>query len=68
RHSPVVQDLKARLAGGEFGRPVLYHAADIREIRPKLEMHGELINGGPVIDMAVHLIDLWNTVFDSQAV
>lgn len=68
RHSPVVQDLKARLAAGELGRPVLYNAADIREIRPKLAMHGALVNGGPVIDMAVHLIDLWNTIFDSHAV
>ncbi|MFN2234583.1 MAG: Gfo/Idh/MocA family protein [Anaerolineales bacterium] len=68
RHSKVVTDLKARLGSGEFGRPVLYHASDIRELRPKLEMHDANANGGPVIDMAVHLIDLWNIVFDSQPV
>ncbi len=68
RHTPVVEDLKARLAAGEFGRPVLYHASDVRELRPKTEMHDANANGGPVIDMAVHLIDIWNTVFDSEPV
>jgi len=68
RHSPVVSDLKARLATGEFGRPVLYHASDVRELRPKTQMHDANANGGPVIDMAVHLIDLWNTTFDSHPV
>ncbi len=68
RHSPVVADLKARLAAGEFGRPVLYHASDVRELRPKREMHDAQVNGGPVIDMAVHLIDLWINIFDSRPV
>jgi predicted dehydrogenase len=31
-------------------------------------MHDANANGGPVIDMAVHLIDLWNTIFDSRPV
>ena len=66
RHTPVVEDLKARLETSEFGRPVLYLASDVRELRPKRQMHDANANGGPVIDMAVHLIDLWNTVFDSQ--
>jgi predicted dehydrogenase len=68
RHSSVVADLKARLQAGELGRPVLYHASDVRELRPKREMHDANANGGPVIDMAVHLIDLWNMVFDSHPV
>ncbi len=68
RHTPVLTDLKDLLAIGELGRPVLYHASDVRELRPKLEMHDAQANGGPVIDMAVHLIDLWNTIFDSQPV
>jgi myo-inositol 2-dehydrogenase/D-chiro-inositol 1-dehydrogenase len=38
----------------------------VREIRPKREMHDAHINGGPVIDMAVHLIDLWTFIFDSK--
>jgi myo-inositol 2-dehydrogenase/D-chiro-inositol 1-dehydrogenase/scyllo-inositol 2-dehydrogenase (NAD+) len=66
RHSPVLNQLKDLLASGEFGRPVFYNASDIREIRPKREMHDTRANGGPVIDMAVHLIDLWTYIFDSQ--
>jgi predicted dehydrogenase/sugar phosphate isomerase/epimerase len=65
RHSPVVPDLKAWLATGYFGRPVLYQAADIRELRPKRLMHDADGNGGPVIDMAVHLFDLWANIFNS---
>ncbi len=68
RHSDVVQDLKEKLAANEFGRPVLYNASDVRELRPKRVMHDAQVNGGPVIDMAVHLIDLWTTIFDSQPV
>lgn len=68
RHSPVLTDLKALLESGELGRPVLYHASDVRELRPKTEMHDAKANGGPMIDMAVHLIDLWNAVFDSRPV
>lgn len=68
RHSPVLGDLKRFLAEGKFGRPVMYNASDIREIRPKREMHDAKVNGGPVIDMAVHLIDLWSTIFDSSPV
>ena len=68
QHSPVVQDLTKRLAAGEFGRPVLYNASDVRELRPKKEMHDPDTNGGPVIDMAVHLINMWGTMFDSEPV
>jgi predicted dehydrogenase len=68
RHTPVLVELKTRLASGEFGRPVMYSASDVRELRPKREMHDANANGGPVIDMAVHLIDLWNYIFDSRPV
>jgi len=68
RHSPVLLALRQHLESGEFGRPVLYNASDIRELRPKRAMHDADINGGPVIDMAVHLIDLWTIIFDSKPV
>ena len=68
RHTPVLDDLKKILGEGQLGRPVMYNASDIRELRPKREMHDEEINGGPVIDMAVHLIDLWTFVYDSRPV
>ena len=68
RHSPMLADLKNALAAEGLGRPVLYHASDVRELRPKREMHDANANGGPVIDMAVHLIDIWNTLFGSKPI
>lgn len=68
RYSSITNDLKAWLAQGELGRPVMYHAVDVREIRPKLEMHDVRANGGPVIDMGVHLFDGWGCIFDSPPV
>jgi predicted dehydrogenase len=68
RHSPLLLALRQHLASGEFGRPVLYNASDIRELRPKRAMHDANVNGGPVVDMAVHLIDLWTYIFDAKPV
>ena len=68
RHSPVIHDLRNYLASGKLGRPVMANASDIREIRPKIEMHDAYANGGPVIDMVVHQIDEWAYIFDSEPV
>jgi len=68
RHSPVLPELREWLAAGHLGRPVMYRASDVREIRPKREMHDAHANGGPVIDMGVHLFDLWAYIFDSEPV
>jgi predicted dehydrogenase len=68
RHSSVVPILRDWLSAGNLGRPVMYHAIDVREIRPKLEMHDAQANGGPVIDMGVHLFDLWSYLLDSEPV
>jgi predicted dehydrogenase len=68
RHSPVIDDLRDYLAAGKLGRPVMASAADIRQIRPKIEMHDAYANGGPVIDMVVHQIDEWAYIFDSEPV
>lgn len=68
RHSPVVDALREYLAAGNLGHPVMYVASDVREQRPKVEMHDALANGGPVIDMAVHLIDLWANIFASTPI
>lgn len=68
RYSPITADLKNWLARGELGRPVMYHAVDVREIRPKREMHDVHANGGPIIDMGVHLFDGWRFIFDSPPV
>ena len=68
RHSAVLPALRELLVAGNLGRPVLYHASDYREIRPKREMHDARANGGPVIDMGVHLFDLWSYTFDAEPV
>jgi UDP-N-acetylglucosamine 3-dehydrogenase len=68
RHSPVMPALRDWLSAGHLGHPVMYHATDVREIRPKLEMHDTHANGGPVIDMGVHLYDGWTYIFDSKPV
>jgi predicted dehydrogenase len=68
RHSPILHVLREWLAAGNLGRPVMYHAADVRQVRPKREMHDVNANGGPVIDMGVHVFDLWRFIFDSEPV
>ena len=62
-HSPVMAELKRWLDDGRLSRPAIYWASDIREIRPKLAMHDTAANGGPVIDMAVHLFATWGNLF-----
>ena len=64
-HSPVLAELKGWMEDGRLGQPVIYWASDIREVRPKREMHDINANGGPVIDMAVHLFATWQELFDS---
>lgn len=64
-HSPVMSELRRWFEDGRLCRPAIYWSSDIREIRPKLEMHDIAANGGPVIDMAVHLFATWNNLFTS---
>jgi predicted dehydrogenase len=40
-----------------FGGPIFVRIVDIREVRPKLAMHRQSVNGGPVIDLGVHYYD-----------
>jgi predicted dehydrogenase len=68
RHSPVLEALRDWIAAGHLGRPLLYQAFDVRQIRPKLAMHDAQQNGGPVVDMAVHLFDTWSCIFESNPV
>ncbi len=67
-YSPVVERVRAWLAEGHLGRPLAYHALDARELRPKREMHDAEANGGPVIDMGVHLFDGWTRLFAAEPV
>jgi len=68
RYSPVQAALRDWLAAGRLGQPLAYHSLDARELRPKREMHDANANGGPVIDMGVHLFDGWSLLFDSEPV
>lgn len=68
RYSPVLPALRDWLAANAMHRPALYRSVDARELRPKREMHDAQANGGPVIDMGVHLYDHWSVLFDSQPV
>ncbi len=68
RQSPALHALRALLGEGGLGRPVMYTALDARELRPKREMHDPAANGGPLIDMGVHLFDSWAYLFDSHPV
>jgi predicted dehydrogenase len=68
RHSPALAVLRGLLADGVTGRPALYHAVDARELRPKRVMHDPHANGGPVLDMGVHLFDLWSAIFEARPV
>lgn len=68
RYSPVQDEVRAWLAEGHLGRPLAYHSLDARELRPKREMHDAHANGGPVIDMGVHLFDGWAWLFGAGPV
>jgi predicted dehydrogenase len=58
-----------RLVGnGALGRPVIWKAMDLREVRPKILMHSRSGNGGSIIDCGVHAFDQWRYVFDSEPV
>ncbi len=67
-YSPVAEQVRGWLAAGHLGRPLAYHALDARELRPKREMHDAEANGGPVIDMGVHLFDGWPRLFAAEPV
>ncbi len=51
-----------------LGRPLIWKAMDLREVRPKILMHSRGGNGGSIIDCGVHAFDQWRYVFDSEPV
>jgi predicted dehydrogenase len=56
RHNKVWEELGRRI--DSIGRPMVYNAQEIRSIRPKLAMHSQSANGGPIIDCCVHDFDM----------
>jgi len=63
-----VQIYRELYQNGSFGSPVIMRNGFIAEVRPKLEMHSQSMNGGPVIDLGVHHFDMWRYIFGSEAV
>ena len=53
---------------GELGTPVTLRTSSMSEVRPKLAMHRTSMNGGPVIDLACHTIDLLRWITGEEPV
>lgn len=61
--------MKAAITEGKLGRPVLMRFSDVRELRPKRAMHDAAQgNGGPLVDMSCHFIDLMYWMFNAEPV
>ena len=52
------QRVKQAYEAGKFGSPLFGLYTAVAEVRPKLAMHRNSMNRGPVLDMAPHFIDL----------
>ena len=52
---------------GAFGGPVFVRVNDVREVRPKVAMHQPQVNGGPVIDLDCHLLDIMRFITGREA-
>lgn len=68
RYSPVTEQLRQWLREENLGRPIMAFASNVMELRPKRAMHNAAGNGGPLIDMLIHYVDTWKTIFDAQPV
>lgn len=54
----VFGEYRRAVRAGELGGPMMMQFTDVREVRPKTDMHSTSRNGGVVIDMACHIFDL----------
>lgn len=53
---------------GVLGSPVRLRFTDIREVRPKQAMHRRALNGGVVVDMACHMVDMLRYITGEEPV
>ena len=51
---------------GLLGSPVVLRQSSVGRVRPKIAMHRRSMNGGPVIDMACHYVDLLRWVTGTE--
>jgi myo-inositol 2-dehydrogenase/D-chiro-inositol 1-dehydrogenase len=58
--------LRQLAAAGEFGRPMVFSADLLQEVRPKRAMHDRQGNNGPLMDAGIHYFMMWQTVFRSK--
>lgn len=68
RYTPAPIKYRELFQKGQFGGPVTFRFTDIREVRPKTAMHSQSINGGVVIDMTCHHLDLLRYITGEEPV
>jgi len=64
----ITEKLREIMDNGEIGRPVMARHLSAAEIRPKLAMHSQTGNNGPVNDICPHTFTLWRYIFRSEPV
>jgi len=64
RFDPAFEALRGAVTS--LGGPLLMQASISAGVRPKVLMHDAGANGGPIIDMACHLFDLWSHLTGAQ--
>ena len=68
RGSSRIIKYKELFENGTFGGPIHFNIIDVREVRPKLAMHYENMNGGPVIDLLCHFTDMMRYITGAEPV
>lgn len=69
RNAHAFRCLKTAFEGSLLSRPLMMRFTDIREVRPKTAMHDlQYGNGGPLVDMLCHYVDLMRFLLDSRPV
>ena len=59
--------LKRLIEEDVLGSPVYIRFMEMREVRPKLDMHRRHVSGGPIHDMSGHLFDLGRFLINDKA-
>lgn len=68
RHTAILPTLRTWMRAGNLGSPRMAHTVNVMPLRPKRAMHDANANGGPLIDMIVHFVDVWSMLFDAAPV
>lgn len=60
------QQYRQAYVDGILGSPLTFRFSSIMEVRPKVAMHHRGMNGGVLIDMACHLVDLLRWITEEE--